>query len=442
MKAKQWSAIALAVSAAASPLAYAEPVEDQATATGFVEGSSLTGLLRNQYFNRDGKSGRGDNRDWTQGFMLNYSSGFTQGTVGVGVEAYGQYGLKLDAQEQYSGTGNLPIGRNGQPEDDYGSAGASVILRVSKTMLRYGNMQPTAPVFGVGGSRLLPQTATGFNLNSSEFEGLELEAGRYTSTNSGMTSNHDHEIWAVYANQSAKSATFGGGVYEIKPNWTATVYGAQLEDIWNQYYFNTNYTLALNDDQALNFDFNLYRTLDEGQAKAGTINNTTWSTAVTYSFLAAHSVTLSFQKVDGDTPFDYIGVGNNGGGEGGDSIFLNNSVQWSDFNGPGEKSWGIRYDLNMASYGVPGLSFMARYLNGSNIDGTHMPANTTYDLYGYGKDGKHHETDLEAKYVIQDGPAKDLSFRVRQAFHTANADQAEGDLSEFRLIVDYPISFL
>ncbi len=41
-------------------------------------------------------------------------------------------------------------------------------------------------------------------------------------------------------------------------------------------------------------------------------------------------------------------------------IFLANSVQYSDFNGKDERSWQARYDLNMASYGVPGLDFMAR----------------------------------------------------------------------------------
>ena len=46
------------------------------------------------------------------------------------------------------------------------------------------------------------------------------------------------------------------------------------------------------------------------------------------------------------------------------------------------------------------------------------------------------------KYVVQDGPAKDLSFRIRQAWHRANADQGEGDQNEFRLIVDYPLSIL
>ncbi|EMM7968530.1 TPA: OprD family outer membrane porin, partial [Pseudomonas aeruginosa] len=94
-------------------------------------------------------------------------------------------------------------------------------------------------------------------------------------------------------------------------------------------------------------------------------------------------------------------------------------------------------------YGVPGLTFMVRYINGKDIDGTKMSDNNVgYKNYGYGEDGKHHETNLEAKYVVQSGPAKDLSFRIRQAWHRANADQGEGDQNEFRLIVDYPLSIL
>ncbi|WP_122688362.1 OprD family outer membrane porin, partial [Pseudomonas viridiflava] len=134
--------------------------------------------------------------------------------------------------------------------------------------------------------------------------------------------------------------------------------------------------LPLGNEQSLAFDVNLYRTLDEGSAKAGSINNTTYSASAAYSFLAAHTVTIAYQKVDGDTPFDYIGIGDNN--RGGDSIFLANSVQYSDFNGPGEKSWQVRYDLNMSPYGVPGLSFMTRYLNGDNIDGTKVDASSLY----------------------------------------------------------------
>ena len=58
-------------------------------------------------------------------------------------------------------------------------------VRISKTMLKWGEMQPTAPVFAAGGSRLFPQTATGFQLQSSELEGLDLEAGHFTEGKQG-----------------------------------------------------------------------------------------------------------------------------------------------------------------------------------------------------------------------------------------------------------------
>ena len=438
---KQCSLLALAVCASISQVAFADAVSDQADAKGFIEGSSVTGLLRNYYMNRNREGGRADNIDWTQGAMLNYASGFTQGTIGFGVDAYAYGGLKLDATHADAGTGNLPTDRHGDPEDAYGSVGAAVRIKISKTQLKFGDMQPTAPVFATGGTRLLPQTATGFDLTSSEIAGLDLEAGHFTSTNSGMTSNHDHDIYATYANIPANSASFVGGKYTFTPSLSATLYAGELEDIWRQYYTNLNYVIPLGHDQSLALDGNLYRTLDTGSAKAGAINNTTYSLAAAYSFLQAHTLTLSFQKVHGDTPFDYIGTGNNGAGEGGDSVFLANSVQWGDFNGPGEQSWGIRYDLNMASYGVPGLSFMTRYINGSDINGTHTPVGSAY-AGDYGADGAHHETDVEAKYVIQSGPAKNLSLRVRDAIVASNADQRDGDLNELRVIVDYPFTLL
>ncbi|MBX8499027.1 OprD family porin [Pseudomonas cichorii] len=444
MRVMKWSAIALAVTAASAQMATAAPfVSDQAEAKGFVEGSTLDLKLRNYYYDRDKKNTTGPNRrddkDWTQGLWVNYSSGYTQGTVGVGVEAFGYFGLKLDGQKKYSGSGNLVTSSDGSNEDSFGKGGGAVKFRVSKTELKVGDMQPTSPVFAVGGSRLVPQTASGISLQSSEFKGLDLEAGHFYSGTSQDDTNRSGKIFANYAGVEANSADFVGGKYAITENLGVAFYGAKLEDIWNQYYANVNYALPLGGDQSLAFDANIYRTLDEGSAKVGSINNTTASGSVAYSFAAAHTVTLAFQKVDGDTPFDYIGIGDNN--RGGDSIFLNNSVQYSDFNAPNEKSWQVRYDLNMAPYGVPGLSFMTRYLRGYDIDGTKTPTGSSYAGI-YGEDGKHHETNFEAKYVVQAGPAKDLSFRIRQAWHRGNDAQADGDVNEFRLIVDYPISVL
>ena len=444
MRVMKWSAIALAVTAAAtSQLAMAEAfVSDQAEAKGFVEDSTLNVLLRNYYFHRDNRSGGNDQRDWTQGVHGVYSSGFTTGTIGVGVDAFAYGGLRLWGLDKYSGSGNLTVDPESRDNhSNFGKAGAAVKFRVSKTLLKIGDQQPsTSPVFAVGGSRLVPQTASGITLMSSELEGLDLEAGHFYSGTSQNTTNRDGEIWSQYGNVTANTADYLGGRYTVNDQLSVGLYGSKVEDLWDQYYGNVNYVLPLDNDQSLTFDVNYYRTTDEGSSKLGDIDNNTYSLSAAYAFMPGQTLTLSFQKVNGDTPFDYIGIGDNN--KGGDSIFLANSIQYSDFNGPGEKSWKLQYNLDMASFGVPGLSFMARYANGWDIDGTKMAADSPYAAYGYGDDGKHHETNVEAKYVVQTGAAKDLSFRIRQAWHTANADQAEGDIAEFRLIVDYPISIL
>ncbi|NWB94778.1 OprD family porin [Pseudomonas gingeri] len=446
MRVMKWSMIALAVSAAGSQLAMAEPfVTDQADAKGFVEGASAGVVLKNYYFNRTKQDhGSNDAIDWTQGVLGKFSSGYTQGQVGVKVDAFGDAGFLLNGDDDKAGSQNISRQANGNNNDSFGKAGADIAVRFSKTELKFGDFSPsTAPVFAVGGSRLFQQTARGFQLQSSEVKDLDLEAGHFYAGSSQDATSLSQDLRTAYTTRdvNVKSADYVGGKYAINENLTASLYGAKLQDVWNQYYVNTNYTLPLASDQSLNFDFNLYRTTDTGSALAGKISNTAFSFATAYSFLTAHTVTLAFQKVNGDTPFDYIGVGDKNI-RGGDSIFLANSIQYSDFNGPGEKSIQARYDLKMAAYGVPGLSFMARYVHGEGIDGTHIAANSAYAAYGYGKDGHHFETNLEAKYVVQSGPLKDLSFRARQAWHRANADQAEGNINEFRLITEYPINIL
>jgi imipenem/basic amino acid-specific outer membrane pore len=448
MRVMKWSAIALAVTAGMTQLATAAPfVTDQADAKGFVEDTSLNLLLRSYYFNRDNKNDNHDSVDWTNGIKANLSSGFTQGTVGFGVDAFGYLAVKTDGGDGTTGSNNMAVGTkaNGDPkaQDSMGKAGAALKIRVSKTMLEIGQQQPTtSPVFAIGGSRILPQTATGITLMSSEIKGLDVEAGHFTSASSESQMNADGELWAEYAvNVHAKSMDYAGGKYAITDSLSASLYAGKLEDVWNQYYVNLNYTLPLADTQSLAFDFNYYNTKDTGKALAGDITNNAWSLSAAYSFLTAHTVTLAFQKINGNTPFDYVGVGDND--RGADSIFLANSIQYSDFNGPGEKSAQIRYDLNMASFGVPGLTFMTRYIYGWDIDNTKINTDGAYAIYANSAtDAQHHETNLEAKYVVQTGPVKDLSFRIRQSWHQGDADQLDGDHKEFRLIVDYPISIL
>jgi imipenem/basic amino acid-specific outer membrane pore len=406
----------------------------QSDSKGAIEDSKLSVLLRNYYFNTDRGEGRADQKDWSQAFLATYQSGFTQGVVGFGVDAFGYWGLKLDAGSGRTGTGNLPVGSDGDPDDSYGRAGGAVKMRVSNTILQYGEMSPVAPVFAQSVSRLMPQTATGFNLLSTDISNLSIDAGHFTSGTDQVNTNSDGELWATYAHVATPTVDYAGGKYTISDNLSVSLYGSKFEDIWNQYYGNTKLLVPIDKDQAVTFDFNVYRTLDSGQAKAGEIDTTAAGLSAAYRY-SAHTLTLAYQQVEGDQPFDYVGFGDTG--RAGGSILLPNSVQYSDFNGPGEKSWQARYDLNMAPYGIPGLTFMVRHLRGFDIDGSNVTSGAYVNKYG--RDDKEFETNAEARYVVQSGAAKNLSMRLRTAWHRGDLTTG-GTQNQLRVITEYPLS--
>lgn len=418
MKVMKWSVIAMAVAAGTSQMALAS---SQSESEGFVEGSSLTILNRNLYMNRDfrGDAGQSYREAWGHGFIGTFESGFTQGTIGVGVDAIGLLGVKLDSGTDRAWPDVFPRDGEGRPQDDYSQAGAAVKFRLSDTVLKYGTQFVALPVFSTDDARLLPETARGALLTSSEIEGLELNVGRFTALSGKAQSDHDSE--------GLDEINFVGGTYSFTDNFSTSLYYSDVKDAFEKIYGNANYNMALADDQSLAFDFNIYKSEYDSEitGTGSDEDNTIWSLAATYS-LGAHGFTVAYQKSHGgfDTNGYIYGI------DGGGTVWLGNSVQYSDFFYEDEQSWQVRYDLDMAAYGVSGLSFMTRYVDGSNIN---MGAGNS--------DAEESEWDIEAKYVFQEGPAKDLSLRVRQAFYQAT-NGLDNDLSDTRLIVEYPLSIL
>ncbi len=64
-------------------------------AEGFFDDAQGRLTLRNYYFNDGYRDGGEDRKEWAQGFLLNLQSGFTQGTVGFGLDALGWPGSSL-----------------------------------------------------------------------------------------------------------------------------------------------------------------------------------------------------------------------------------------------------------------------------------------------------------------------------------------------------------
>ncbi|SFU03364.1 OprD family porin [Pseudomonas marincola] len=432
MQVMKWSTIALAVAAGSTQMAFAS---SQSESNGFIEDSSFDIFNRVLYMNRDLRngasntagSGNGYREETGWGLRTLFESGFTQGTIGVGFDAHTLSSLALDSGRGRFGTGQFDQSSDGSAEKTQTEVGGAIKFRVSNTGLKYGSQFVGSPVFSTDDSRILPEVATGTYLVSNEIEGLELSGGRFTAMSSQTSTDRD--------TFELKAANIYGANYAFTDNLSAGLHYSDVEDYWKKTYLNVNWNLPIAEGQNLNFDVNGYHTKGDGQELGATddgkgglsTDNDLWSIAAAYG-IGAHTFTVAYQRSTGDASLYNYGV------DGGGTIWVANSVQYSDFVSRDEQSYQARYDLNMAEYGVPGLSFMARYIYGDNID-TGVA----------GEEGKEHEFDFETKYVIQSGAAKDLSFRIRSAIYRANDAQNDfysADVNDFRFIMDYPLDVM
>ncbi|WP_236196386.1 OprD family porin [Pseudomonas glycinae] len=412
---------------------------DTACASGFLDDAKTEVLSRNFYLSNDYRSpspaGKNYKQEWAQGFIGTFASGFTDGTVGVGLDAHAFYGLKLDGGKGHSGTGLLPVDSDGRSESDYSSAGGALKLKASNTTLAFGEMTVETPVFDTSDKRLQPEYATGFLLDSREIENARVVAGRFTAFKNQDSSSGRGDFQGYGASTRGESISFvGTDLFSDSPVGGA-LYASDLSDTWRQYYANLHFKQS-----GLLLDANVYHTRDTGQALAGDIDNTAFSLSGKYTF-GAHAVMLGWQRINGDTPFDFVG---------GDSIYLANSIKYADFNGAHERSWQARYDLDLGAFGIPGLNFMTRYVSGSHIDGTHAPKDGAYNPFDadsgeyqpqQGDGGKHWERDIDLRYIVQSGAAKDLSLQLSHVSHRANSAQAGDDIDRIYVVIQYPLGF-
>ncbi|MEG0248752.1 MAG: OprD family outer membrane porin, partial [Pseudomonas sp.] len=151
-------------------------------AAGFVEDAKATLGLRNFYINRNftnPSNPQSKAEEWTQSFILDARSGFTEGPVGFGVDVLGLWSVKLDGGGGTYGTGLLPRHDDGRPADDYGRLAVALKTKLSKTELKVGEWMPVLPILRSDDGRSLPQTFRGGQVTSNEIRGLTLYGGQF-----------------------------------------------------------------------------------------------------------------------------------------------------------------------------------------------------------------------------------------------------------------------
>ena len=408
------SLIAIALASATLP-ALAEE-------SGFVEGAKVNLNLRNFYINRNFTNptkAQGKAEEWTQSFILDAKSGFTQGTVGFGMDVLGLYSVKLDGGKGTGGTQLLPLDHDGRPADNFGRTNVAFKAKLSQTEAKVGDWMPVLPILRSDDGRSLPQTFRGGQITSKEIDGLTLYGGQFRQNSPRDDSSMSDMSMTGKAAFTSDRFNFQGGEYQFNEKRTQIgVWNAELKDIYSQQFINLVHSQPLG-DWTLGANLGFFYGKDDGSARAGELDNKTLFGLFSARY-GGNTFYVGLQKLTGDSP--WMRVNGTSGGT------LANDSYNSSYDNAREKSWQVRHDYNFVALGVPGLTLMNRYISGDNVH----TGNIT--------DGKEWGRESELGYTVQSGALKDLNVKWRNS--TMRRDYSNNEFDENRLIISYPISLL
>lgn len=397
----------------------------------FIEDSKATLGLRNLYMNQDTRNqDEKTKEEWLQAFILDYKSGFTEGTVGVGLDLYGAAAFVLDSGPNRTPNA-APQRSNGKSKKQFGKIGATFKAKLSETVLEVGTFRPRLPVLQANlEGRLLPQMFTGGMLTSQEIAGLTASVGRMERVNHRYSTNHErlgfnnaggkhHYNKKTGKNVGAIDTSSYFDLAHLNYKWndqlTTSYSFGRLKDMYKQHIINPVHTWQLGEQRSLKTDVRLSRSTSDGHIR---VDNKAFSGMATYSF-GYQKLGLGYQKMTGKTGYAYVL---------GTDPFLVNYVANREFGAKDEKSWQIRHDFNFAGLGIPGLTMFNRYIKGTGAD------------MGRGKtEGREWERDFDITYRFQTGALKNLSLRWRNSTVRSNVTK---DLDDNRIFVQYSLPLL
>ncbi|EJN40239.1 outer membrane porin, OprD family [Pseudomonas sp. GM84] len=392
----------------------------QAGLADVVDDSHLSLNIKNLYLNRNFTQ---DNApvskvgNWSQGFDLQFESGYTDTPLALGFDLDGQYAVRLDST---GNDGSLPFSRHSQQtSEEYSRGGATLKLKYAKSVVKIGDQRPFYPVASNDPSRQLDTIYQGAVIESRDIDKLTLVGGRFWSIVTRESSNHERLYrFGTPDSQDSDGLDFAGATYAVTPDLQGSYFHGVLNDIYKQDYAGIKHTLRFADGYQLKTDVGYFNNQEDGAARSGPVDNRAYFGLVSVE-KSGHTVGVVYQRMTGDTVFPTL----NGFVP---QLWLPN---WGSipFIRPDERSWSLRYGYNFAALGIPGLKLFTRYTKGTDVD------------RGRGLDrDEESERDIMFSYVVQSGPLKDLAFDLKN-MHTTQ--KYGSDYDEYRFITSYTWKF-
>jgi hypothetical protein len=423
----------------------------------FIKDSTASISSRSLYFENDVRTQDTDQRQTVTGLKFDFLSGFTQGTLGFGMDLQGVTGINLgggiDNHSAVTVNTVSPVTSDGTPVSNWSSARGAVKAKISKTEAKIGNsLAPMLPILMSNDGRLLPASYNGTQITSKDFDDFTLSAGRLDREIGRASSN-----WAGIAmgggTKGSDAFWFSGADWKVNKDLTLQYYYANLEDYYKQNFLGLVHIAQIAPGQTLKTDLRYFNSRSDanngqdgykfnnngGYAKhPGEVNNDTWSAMFTYA-IGGHSLLLGHQQVGDDGGMAAI---NNGSvrdgrgrpeGEGGSTYYLFTDSMINSFTRAGENTTFGQYAYDFAALSLPGLKAAVTYLHASDIK----------DANGRGETFEEWERDYRIDYAIQSGAAKGLAFSLRRANYRTGVPEAQGgfDTDQTRFYVYYTYTF-
>lgn len=370
----------------------------------FIEDSKADISFKNYYFDQDQEPTDKDATVWGQGIELSYQSGFTDGAIGIGLDATAAIGIRLDGSKDKAKNSTMfPLDDDGSPTDYWTRAFPTLKARYQQTEARVGELRPDLPILGRSFARLLDSAYLGGQITSKDIRNLTLTGG-YITKAIPRASRDNSKLSIKGATEGSDGFLFTGADWKATKDLTLQYYVGQLDDFYVQQFIGAKYKFKFSNQQSFNTDLRLFDTQATGANKRGEngygtkVDNQTASIDFKYK-IKNHQFQFGAQKVGNDGDFLHMNQGSLGNGADGTFIYLTTNRLLQNFTNAGEKStwYGYRYD------------FTQPYLKGLNVSFIKVKG-TDFSKCGCANES---EIDYTLHYQVPEGKFKNLGLTAQ-----------------------------